>query len=68
MDLRLDGESDPSRYKQQDDRLTKEIEAVSVDLRQADTQFLDLDGVLTFAEQIVISPVRLWLINNRRNP
>jgi DNA invertase Pin-like site-specific DNA recombinase len=61
VDLRLDGDMDQTTYKQQDERLTKDIEAAQVELRQAESQFLDLEGVLAFAEKIVTSPARLWL-------
>ena len=61
MDLRLDGDMDKTTYKQQDERLTKDIEAAQVQLRLAESQFLDLEGVLAFAEKIVTCPARLWL-------
>jgi len=47
--------------KEQDSRLSEDIDAAEVELRQAESQFLDLEGVLTFAEKIITSPVRLWL-------
>ena len=61
VDLRLDGDIDQTTYEQQDERLNKDIEAAQVELRKVESQFLDLDGVLTFAEKIVTSPARLWL-------
>ena len=61
VDLRLDGDMDQNTYKEQDERLSKDIDAAQVELRQAESQFLDLEGVLIFAEKIVTSPARLWL-------
>jgi site-specific DNA recombinase len=61
INLRLDGDIDQSTYREQDDRLTKEIDAAGVELRQAESQFLDLEGVLGFAEKIVTAPTRMWL-------
>ena len=61
VDLRLDGEMDQPTYKEQNDRLTVDIEAAELQLRQAESEFLDLEGVLMFAEKIISSPARLWL-------
>ena len=61
VNLRLDGDIDQTTYREQDDRLITEHEAAGVELRQAESQFLDLEGVLTFAERIVTAPTRLWL-------
>jgi len=61
VNLRLDGDMDQITYKQQDERPSNELEAAQVELRQAESQFLDLEGVLAFAEKIVTSPARLWL-------
>lgn len=61
VDLRLDGEIGQDDYREQDDRLSQEIDAAEIELRRVESEFLDLDGVLMFAEKIVSSPVRLWL-------
>jgi site-specific DNA recombinase len=61
VDLRLDGDMDQATYKVQDDRLNQDIEAAKVELRRAESNFLDFDGVLRFAEKIVRSPARLWM-------
>jgi hypothetical protein len=41
--------------------VSEDIDAAEVELRQVESQFLDLEGVLTFAEKIITSPARLWL-------
>jgi len=61
IDLRIDGDIDQQTYGEQDKRLSQEIEAAGQELRRVESQFLDLDGVLAFAQKIVISPARLWL-------
>jgi hypothetical protein len=54
-------EIDNKTYKEQDSRLKGDIEAAELELRQVESQFLDLEEVLAFAEKIVTSPARLWL-------
>jgi site-specific DNA recombinase len=61
IDLRLDGEINQVAYKDKDARLNTDIEAAEQELRQAESKFLDLEGVLSFAEKIITSPARLWL-------
>ena len=61
VDLRLDGELSQAEYSDQNQRLTMDIEAAELELRETESQFLDLEGVLTFAEKIITSPARLWL-------
>jgi hypothetical protein len=61
VDTLLDGVITESTYREKDTRLSEDIDAAEVDLRQVESQFLDLEGVLTFAEKIISSPARLWL-------
>ena len=61
VDLRIDGDINQATYKEKDERLSTDIEAAEVELRQVESQFLDLEGVLAFAEKIITSPARLWL-------
>jgi DNA invertase Pin-like site-specific DNA recombinase len=61
VDLRLDGDMDQATYKEQDERFNQDIEAATVDLRRSESNFLDFEGLLTFAEKIVRSPARLWM-------
>jgi site-specific DNA recombinase len=61
LDLRLDGDIDQPTYKSQDERIDQDIEAGTVDLRRIESDFIDFDGVLTFAEKIVECPARLWM-------
>lgn len=56
MDTLLDGVITESTYREQDARLSEDIDAAEVELRQVESQFLDLEGVLTFAEKIITSP------------
>lgn len=61
LDLRIDGDIDQQTYLERNSGLSADIEAVEVELRRVDAQFLDLEDVLCFAEKIVTSPARLWL-------
>ena len=59
--MRLDGDIDQQTYDEQSARLSREIYDAEQELRQAESNFLDLEGVLVFAEKIITSPARLWL-------
>lgn len=61
IDLRLDGEIDQPSYRSKDEHLSTDIESAEQELRLAESRFLDLEGVLAFAEKIITSPARLWL-------
>ena len=61
IDLRLDGEITQANYKAKDERLNADTEMTERELRQVESKFLDLEGVLAFAEKIITSPARLWL-------
>lgn len=61
VDLRIDNELSMTEFKEQDARLSKDIEAAQADLRKSESEFLDLEGVLTFAQKIFAIPARLWM-------
>jgi DNA invertase Pin-like site-specific DNA recombinase len=61
VNLFLDGNIDQPTYAAQSARLGKEIDGAEQELRIAESGFLDLEGVLAFAEKIITSPTRLWL-------
>jgi hypothetical protein len=61
LNLRLDGEMDQRTYQEQAARLDKEVDYAEQQLRATETDFLDLEGVLTFAAKIVTVPARLWM-------
>jgi len=48
-------------YEDQSARLDKEIDEAEQELRLAESEFPDLEGVLAFAEKIITSPAHLWL-------
>ena len=52
VDLRLDEELNETAFAEQDKRLTADIEAAEMELRQTESEFLDLEGVLAFAEKV----------------
>ena len=45
MDTLLDGVITESTYREQDARLSEDIDAAEVELRQVESQFLGLEGV-----------------------
>jgi DNA invertase Pin-like site-specific DNA recombinase len=61
VNLRLDGEMDQRTYQEQAARLDKEVEFAEQQLRATEAEFLDLEGVLSFAGKIVTIPARLWM-------
>ena len=61
INLRLDGEISQETYNEKDLGLAQEIEAAEIELRSSESEFLDFEHVLAFAEKIVTNPARLWL-------
>jgi uncharacterized protein len=59
--LRLDEEIDDQTFKQQSANLRYEIAEAERELRNAESNYLDLEGILAFAKKIITSPSRLWL-------
>ena len=48
-------------YRKEDDRLSQEIALAKMELNDAQMEELDLDGVLAFAEKIILDARRLWV-------
>ena len=61
VDLLLDGRIDQPTYDQKHASLNAEIDSIEGELRIAEFEYLDLEGVLRFAEKIITRPARLWL-------
>jgi len=49
------GNVDQATYKDQSARMEAEIDKASQELRAAESEFLDLEGILGFAEKIITS-------------
>ncbi len=60
LDAMLDGKIDQATYSAQLTRFNAEDADAKAELRSTESEFIDLEGVLTFAEQIVSRPARLW--------
>ncbi len=56
----LDGRIDQATYAAQLTRFDAEDADAKAALRSTESEFIDLEGVLTFAERIVSRPARLW--------
>jgi hypothetical protein len=52
---------DQGTYQDQAARLDQEVDYAEQQLRATEAEFLDLEGVLTFAAKIVTVPARLWM-------
>ena len=61
VDALFDGKINQQTYDEQLVRLDEENGTIMRELREAEVQFVDLDGVLAFAEKIVSRPARLWV-------
>ena len=61
VDALFDGRIDQQTYDEQLVRLDEESQQIQVELREAESEFLDLEGVLKFAEKIISRPARLWV-------
>jgi hypothetical protein len=61
VDFLLRGRLDQQTYDEQVLRLKAEIDAAEQDLRDADTEHVDVEAVLAFAERLVEYPHQLWL-------
>ena len=61
VDALFDGRIDQRTYDEQLVRLDEESQQIQLELREAESDFLDLEGVLKFAEKIISRPSRLWI-------
>lgn len=52
---------DQQTYDEQVARLNADNDQVQRELREAESEYVDLEGVLAFAEKIISRPARLWL-------
>ena len=51
---------DRATYESQKHKLEKELTLVEMELREAKADECDVEGVLTFAEHVVLNAARLW--------
>ena len=61
VDFLLERRLDQQTYDEQTVRLRSEIESAERELREADSQHIDVEAVLAFAERLVDPPRQLWL-------
>ena len=48
-------------YRREDDRLSQEITLAKMELNDAQVEELDIEAILTFAEEIILDARRLWV-------
>jgi len=51
---------DDDLYRQEDDRLGQEIALAKLELHEAQIEEFDIDGVISFAETVIMNACRLW--------
>ena len=52
---------DAELYRREDDRLSQEIALARLELHDAQIEQIDIEGVLGFAESIILDARRLWM-------
>ncbi len=52
---------DRSTYEQQKDKLSEDLVLAEIELRETKTSESDIEGVLNFAEHVILNVSRLWL-------
>ncbi len=52
---------DDDLYREEDDRLAQEIALARIDLHDAQLEEIDIEGVLGFAESVILDAQRLWM-------
>jgi site-specific DNA recombinase len=57
----LDGEVDKATYGEHVSRLSREIEEIRAQIRSTEFEHIELEGVLAFADRLILRPARLWV-------
>jgi len=48
-------------YRREDHRLSEEISLARIELHEAELEEIDIEGVLGFAETLILDARRLWI-------
>ncbi len=57
----LDGDVDKATYTEHVSRLSAEIENIRAEVRSTEFEHIELEGVLAFADRLIMRPARLWV-------